>query len=123
MRLFNIKDLLKMRLPDKYELVLFKLTCLFIFKSGTVKIRGDRYLYRNIPVVEFNELGNSVQITLYDPFRLPVIKRSSLKMKTIEVESLVFEPGDNCRDEVLRIDQHISYINDRHTKGPLSIMP
>lgn len=123
MKLFNIKDLLKMLVPNRYELVLFKLNCQFFFKSGHVKLRGDRYTYQGLPVVTLDDLGGNCCITLYDPFKKSSIKISTINMNTIKVGEYIIVPGKECEYQVLQIDAHLRHINEMHLKKPIIIVP
>jgi hypothetical protein len=123
MRLFNVSDLIKMVIQDPYELVLFKLTCKFFYKSGHVKLRGDQYVYRGIPVVTLEDVGGNCFVTLYDPFNKTFIKTSTLQMDSIKDKSFIIKPGEECTKEVFKIDAHIAHINLMHVKKPIKIMP
>lgn len=123
MKLFNIKDLLKMLVQNEYELTLFKLTCLFLFKAGYVKLRGDRYTYKGLPVVIFDEIAGNCHVSLYDPFKKSHISISKINMTSINTNSFIIVPGKECKKQVLMIDAHLRHINEMHLKKPIIIVP
>jgi hypothetical protein len=121
MKLFNIKDQLKMYVPDRYELALFKLYCLLIFHAGYVKLRGDRYLYNGQPIVQFGEAGEFMVIELLAPvfpdnLLLPAEKNDPSKVQATgrTIDAFDFKIGENCQEEYKAILNHLKYTNNEH---------
>lgn len=123
MKLFNTSTLLSMIVQNPYELTIFKLTCKYFYKSGHVKLRGDRYLYRGVPVVTLEDIGGNCHVTLYDPFKRNVIKLSILQLSSIKTQIFTIIPGEICTKQVFNIDAHIAHINEMHHKKPIRIIP
>tara|TARA_R110002072_G_scaffold31525_1_gene97045 strand:+ start:460 stop:831 length:372 start_codon:yes stop_codon:yes gene_type:complete len=114
MRLYNNVHLLKMLIPDRYELFLFKLGIHLFFKLGVVKFRGDRYVYNGSDVIRIVGNGDFVEITLLNP----VVHNDD----KVELEgaggninnTLYIEPGSRCGGELEIIHEHIRNVNILH---------
>nr|WP_281720954.1 hypothetical protein [Nitrosomonas nitrosa] len=121
LKLFNSKDLKKMRVQNPYRLTLMKLESLLIFHAGQVELNGDRYTYNKRPVVKFNAAYDHVLIELISPYfpdelLLPEEHSDqSLKKKFGKyVKHLKFRIGSNCSKEYDEILAHVNSINEQH---------
>ena len=121
MKLFNIRDLLKMLVPDAYELALLKLQIRLIFLAGHVKLRGDRYLYKGKPVVRLNPVGRLIVVELYDAVFPETSLFSEEKVQSQQqpgpgklCDSFNFKIGENCEEEFTNILDHIKSVNEHH---------
>jgi len=131
MKLFNIKDQLKMLVPDRYELALFKLYCLLIFHAGYVKLRGDRYLYNGQPIVQFGEAGEFMMVELLAPVFPDDLKlQDDISVSSDEqpapkvIDRFEFKIGENCQEEYKAILHHIKNVNNEHVfRARLSKIP
>jgi len=121
MKLFNIKDQLKMLVPDRYELALFKLYCLLIFHAGYVKLRGDRYLYNGQSIVQFGEAGEFMMVELLAPVFPDDLKlQDEISLSLDEqpsskvIDRFEFKIGENCQEEYKAVLYHIKNVNNEH---------
>lgn len=121
LRLFNSKDLNKMRIQDPYRLSLSKLNDLLIYHSGYVHLDGNRYNYNGYPIAKLDHDAGYMMIELIDPvfpehLLLPEEQADSNYQQNERqlVESLSFRIGSNCAAVFSRILEHINSINDQH---------
>ncbi|WP_394694729.1 hypothetical protein [Hyphobacterium sp.] len=116
MKLFNIRDQQKMRVQDCFELTLLKQSNLLIFHAGHVKLRGDRYLYNDQPIVELKKNGEFISINCIEPvFAEELVLPDEAASDGANVtSSTLFKIGTNCRSDFQAILEHIKSVNDQH---------
>jgi len=111
MRLFNKANLLKMLIPDSYELFLFKLGFHLFFKLGVVKLRGDRYVYGDQNVIQIKWTDPLVEINLFNPAGNKTDRIEQEESGITPVVTLYILPGQNCAEELKIIHDHIRHVN------------
>ncbi|WP_394693886.1 hypothetical protein [Hyphobacterium sp.] len=114
MRLFNTANILKMIIPDTFELFLFKLECHLFFNLGNIKARGDRYLYKGLAVIELKGDAYLIEIDLFSPL-IKTDEETDEETLTVELRNTLFVvPGANCAEQLRIINDHVRRVNEFH---------